>query len=307
MKKLFSIISDNIQTSFGTPIKLLQLLNERSDIRVEINEPNRVIAADSVVSWHRWGESSPFKWPRRSDGRIMGWKYSSGYYCSFEVYRPELADFGCCETTEQWTCDIQNVDGVLHSKSELDKFATLDDMVAKNSPEMINEVTKAMLCKNLAHGEIRILHNSDTSDHFARYQWDGRVFLMNGGGSHHFAAARYIASRIAQQVPLKGKLCTYSINDVAVGMLCRDFDIYAISDEAEISNRFHDAMESFKATYLLHDMPKPYGKAKAILLPKNDARSVRVSKVLREVGVADLGHHFAALCNRQSRNKAQPV
>jgi hypothetical protein len=234
----------------------------------------------------------------------MGWKYTSGRYCSFELYRPELADFGCCETTEQWTCDIQNVVGVSASKSELDKFASLDDMVEKNSPEMINEISEAKLCKNLAHSEIRIFHNSDTSDHFARYQWDGRVFLMNSGGSHHFAAARYIASRIAQQVPLKGKLRTYSINDAAVGILCRDFDVYAISDEEEISNRFHDAMESFKATYLLHDMLRPHNKAKVILLPKNDARSVRVSKALREAGVTDLGHHFAALCTRQSRNKA---
>ena len=55
-------------------------------------------------------------------------------------------------------------------------------------------------------------------------------------------------------------------------------------------------MESFKATYLWRYMPRPYDKMRAILLPKDEPRSTRVSRVLRESGVADLGQHLATLC-----------
>lgn len=70
----------------------------------------------------------------------------------------------------------------------------MDDMVVRNSPEMIDEISPAKLAKNLAWDEIRIISHVD-HDYFATWAWDGRVFLMNSGGSHHFAAAKYIAAR----------------------------------------------------------------------------------------------------------------
>ncbi|WP_448132588.1 DUF6685 family protein [Stutzerimonas chloritidismutans] len=57
---------------------------------------------------------------------------------------------------QRWRCDIQQVDGFSASKSELKEFATMDDMVVRNSPEMIDEISPAKLAKNLAWDEIRI-------------------------------------------------------------------------------------------------------------------------------------------------------
>ncbi|CAM5427238.1 putative protein OS=Stutzerimonas stutzeri OX=316 GN=CXK94_17845 PE=4 SV=1 [Stutzerimonas stutzeri] len=79
----------------------------------------------------------------------------------------------------------------------------MDDMVVRNSPEMIDEISPAKLAKNLAWDEIRIISHVD-HDYFATWAWDGRVFLMNSGGSHHFAAAKYIAARLEQPVELTG-------------------------------------------------------------------------------------------------------
>ena len=47
------------------------------------------------------------------------------------------------DADQRWRCDIQQVDGFSASKSELKEFATMDDMVVRNSPEMIDEISPA--------------------------------------------------------------------------------------------------------------------------------------------------------------------
>lgn len=301
MHPILNYLYDSLSESFGTPARVIKMLAKHPDIRVRIEEPAPVIAAGSVMQWHYWGKHSPGHWPRRPLGRIMGWKHEGGSYRSFEEHRPELEKFGLEDVTAQWTCDIQDLAGFSSSKSTLTDFTSTDDMVETNSPEMIDEITEEKLLKNLAHGEIRILHQKDTTtDHFARFLWDGRMFLMNDGGSHHLAAARYIASRLKRPVSLSAKLYTYSINPEAVNTLRSDFDLYLMSSKPEIFNDFHDAMESFEATYLLHQLPRPYSDdTHVILLPRNEPRSARVSKELGKAGLFDLGQHFGDLCARQ--------
>ena len=177
-----------------------------------------------------------------------------------------------------------------------------DAMVEANSRDMIDEISVAKLDKNLAHSEIRIIHKHDTSDHFTRYLWDGRLWLMNSGGSHHFAAAKYIAARLGQRVTLTGNLHTYSLNAIAIASLRRDFEMFVISDEAEICNAFLDAMRTFKATWLWHHMPRPYGNTRAILLPRSEPRSMRVAAALRRAGVVDFGAYLTEIAARQSKH-----
>jgi hypothetical protein len=217
----------------------------------------------------------------------LGWRNSAGYYSSFELNLPALEDIVQCKVVEQWECEIQDVKGLSSSKSVLKEFASLDALVETKSRELISEITEEKLRSNLAHNEIRIFHEQ-TSDHFARYGWDGRTFLINSGGSHHFAAARYIASRICHPVPLRGKLRTYKINKLAIEELRRDFDVYAISDDADISNEFFNAMKRFQATYLSVKLPSPFENSCAIFLPKKEPRSKRVSRALREAGMFDI-------------------
>lgn len=292
-----SFLIDAFREGFGTPVGLVHLLDKHPDTCVQLEEPPHVIDASSVVPWHEWG-----KYPHSScslPGRIMGWQNKGGHYSRFEIHRPELTNFGRSDLTDRWSCEIQEVSGLANSKSKLTDFTSMDDMVLTNSPELIGEISESNLQANLAHDQIRIIHNRDTTDHFARHLWDGRLFLMNQGGSHHFAAARHIASQLTVSVPLTGKLYTYSINPEAVATLRQDFSIYALSQQAEIANGFHDAMQSFKATYLLYNLPRPYERSYAILLPNGELRSHRVSNVLREAGAFDLGKHLTDLCKRQ--------
>jgi hypothetical protein len=280
------------------------------ELRSVLVEPEKTISTtNSVVRWHEWGTTPISYWPHRARGELMGWRNDVGHYRSFITHRDEFANFGSC-FTEDCEVDIQAVTGLSSSKSSLSDFSSLDEMVKTNSREMIDSISEEKLRKNLAHNEIRILKPGNTDDFLARFLWDGRFFLINSGGSHHFAAARYIASRLDVMVPIQSKLRTYGINQSAFNSLQCDYDMFVIPYAPEANNGFHKAMVSFRATYLWQFLPKPYEDKKAILLPKSEARSAEVAKVLRSAGFFDLGKHLSELVLRQTRehskNPAKP-
>lgn len=299
MHALVKTIVDGIREDFGHPVKLIRLLEKHPDIHVPLVAPTACIAAESVVQWHELGRAPSHQWPHREQGSLMGWKLRGKYdYGSFILHRPEYVQIGQRTTIENWVCDITDVHGFAVSKSELRDFSSTDQMVEANSRDMIDAITHEKLAKNLAHREIRIIH-SPGSDYFHRYSWDGRVFLINNGGSHHFAAAKYIAARLAETVTLSGKLYDYSLNAIAIAALCRDYEMFVISETTPISLGFHDAMAAFQATWLWHPMPRPYDNTKAILLPKAERRSMKVAALLRSAGVSDLGAHLTCLAATQ--------
>jgi len=302
MLPLLKTILGSIQESCGYPASLYSLLDTQPDLSIQLDEPACNIAFESVVRWHEWGDAplTHTLWPRRQRGEVMGWRYVGGTYSSFYVTLDAFANFGSCEITEGWECDIQDITGLAVSKSELKDFDSLDRMVEINSRDMIEPVTAEKLDENLAHREIRILHNNGSFDFFARYRWHDRLFLMNSGGSHHFAAARYIAARIEHPVPLRGTLRTYAINEMAVASLQRDYDMFVIADTPQASLAFQDTMQRFQASYLWKDLPRPYRDCRAILLPRTNARSMRVSAVLHDAGFFDLGRYLNKLVERQT-------
>lgn len=299
MNLFISAICDRIKEDLGHPVSLLRLLEDQPDIRVSLEVDTKSIAASSVVPWHELGTPPVMDWPRRPRGFLMGWtKSPDNQYRSFQVTRPEYAEIGLCEIIQNWECDIADVYGFSNSKSELRDFSSTDAMVECNSRDMIDSISHEKLAENLAHNEIRIIHNQYTTDHFARYLWDDRLFLINDGGSHHFAAAKYVADRLNEIVTLRGTLRVYSLNSTALASLCRDFDMFVIADNAEVSNAFHEAMSAFRVTWLWHHMPRPFYDTRAILLPKDEPRSRCVANILRKAGVFDLGAYLTALAAR---------
>ena len=61
------------------------------------------------------------------------------------------------------------------------------------------------------------------------------------------------------------------------------------NDDPYFSNAFFDAMQSFKATWLWHYLPRPHGDLKAVLLPRSDERSMKVAELMHRAGLLDLG------------------
>ena len=299
MPGLFRAIFGSLRENLGHPVKPLQLLLTCPQLHVTLDKPAPSICAGSIPHWHKLGADPLSRWPRTDRGTLVGWRAVGGHWESFRLDRPEYAQIGQRETIPDWQCDITDIHGFSASKSNLKAFASTDDMVETNSPEMIDEITSEKLAKNLAHREIRIIHSPDSSDYFTCYFWDGRLWLMNSGGSHHTAAAKYIAARLRRPVKLNGKLYTYSLNPIAIDSLHRDFEMFVIGDESQVASAFFDAMRSFKATWLWHPMPHPYTKARAVLLPRNERRSMRVAEEFHNAGIADLGAFLTGLAARQ--------
>ena len=298
MKAVLQWLFDALREDLGWPVKVRQLLATKEGVRVSLSEPAPCIRASSVTPWHRLAERGALHWPPQRHGTLMGWKHSGGHYFSYEIHRPEYEQIGVKTVVKDWRCDVSDVHGFSSSKSDLSTFASTDAMVEQNSRAMISEISPEKLDENLAHREIRILH-SDGSDHFEYYQWDKRVWLMNDGGSHHLAAAKYIAARLNRRVPLQGALHSYSIDAQAIASLRRDFEMFVVPDDAEFANAFLDAMRGFKATWLWHEMPRHFEATRAILLPRTEPRSMRVAEEFRRAGVVDLGEFLEDLAASQ--------
>jgi len=291
---------DGIREELGEPVTLMRTLAQHPELHVGIHPDVESIALADVTRWDELGVQPGLSWPRRDRGDLQGWRVSGGQYASFRIVRPEYALLGRTEVTQEWECDLSLLHGFSSSKSRLEDFKSTDDLVERNSREMVNEVSRQRLAANLAHREIRILHDASSSDHFVRFAWDGRLFLVNGGGSHHLAAAKYIACRLAERVPLRAALHTHWIEPTAVSALRREFDMFVVNDEPQAWIAFGDAMQAFRATWLWHYLPRPRADGgRVVLLPQSEGRSRRVAEALRAGGFADLGLHLEKLAKRK--------
>lgn len=301
MRKLFlnPIVvgaSDMIKEFFGYPAGIHKIINKYPAIAAGPSDLSPVVSIDSVTKWQDFNSGSSIG----DTCTFIVWrKASDGYYNSAHEKIREFESLVIKSTVDDWQCDIQDVSGLSSSKSNLNDFVSLDDMVTTNSQEMINEISKDNLYKNLSHKEIKIIHQHNR-DHFAYHEWDARLFLINGDGSHHFAAARYIASRIKENVPLKGRLYTYRLNEAAINRMARQYEMFALPKDHYIQNDFFDAMKSFSATFLKGRLPKPFDSHFLILLPKDEPRSAVIARVFTENKVFDIGLHFKNLLKVQS-------
>ncbi|HID45141.1 MAG TPA: hypothetical protein EYP34_05250 [Chromatiaceae bacterium] len=277
----------------GYPASLIEWGDRHRDSNLPTPTPDFNVCLNSVVRWHLWKGARRSLWPRKPPGSLLGWKERGGYYTSIEIQRNELLEFCRSETIDNWTCDIQDVVGLAASKSNLTQFVDLDTLVETNSREMIDAITPEKLQENLAHSEIRVLQPGSNSDHFVHHRWDGRIFLVNCGGSHHFAAARYIANRLSIPVPLKGRLIAHAINPAAVASLNLDF-IMLVSPGEELHTLLQ-ILHRYRATYFRHPLPQPLDNLDVLFFPRNEKRSTRASAVLRNAGLVDLGQHLLSL------------
>lgn len=239
---------DSVREDCGYPATLMKLIKSPVKLNSPIQETAKGIGAGAVVRWHDFGSLIYERGIYRD--KLNGWTHCRTYgrYGSTSIECAPLLRVGSEMQIQRWRCDIQQVDGFSASKSELKEFATMDDMVVRNSPEMIDEISPAKLAKNLAWDEIRIISHVD-HDYFATWAWDGRVFLMNSGGSHHFAAAKYIAARLEQPVELTGTYKIYGLCEQAITELRREYGMFVLSHEPDAWLGFNEAMARFKATY----------------------------------------------------------
>ena len=206
-----------------------------------------------------------------------------------------LKDLTVCETIENWECEIQDVEGLSGSKAFRYKpdFFSCDEMAENCCKDFIQPLNKENLLKNLNWHGIRIRNwENGGGAFFVQYLWDdGRVYLNNLDGSHHFVAARYIAKRINEKVPLRGRLKKYYFNKES--NLLKSYQIFMLEKQRQVENSLLEQMESCRAEYGTFSLPQPYREDfHAIFLPNNGQHSAAIAKIMRDAGVFSLSDYF---------------
>ena len=207
-----------IKHQLGHPARLNALLATDPALGYALELPPSV-STDSITRWHEW---RPAGW-NAQPGELRGWARINGQYQGHAILNGALATL--CEQAqfEDWTCDIRQVQVLSASKSPLEAFADLDAFAEARCRGYLDDASSDNIARNLVHGEVRIMQPG-RGDYFLYHGWAGRLCLINSGGSHHFATARYLAGVARQPVELKGMLKGYLLNPAAVTGLTDEYE-----------------------------------------------------------------------------------
>lgn len=297
-----SSLTSRVREAFGVPCTLRRFLAEHAQaLQVALDASPQRPWLGSVPRWHEWGQARAGQGGGFQAGEVTGWRRVRHFgYRATRTVLPALAGFGSCTHIPRWRCDLQDVAGLQAAKSELLKVDSLDALAQQGARSHLAEISRSKLNALLAHRDLRCLRQPKSGEPLVRHLWDGRLFLANAGGTPRLAAARFMAARIGQAVPLCGALHSCSIEPLAVSGLRRGFELFAVcTREPALAAGLHEALRRLRAPYGATPLPAPYADAQALLLPREDARAMAAAAELRAAGLADLGKHLSALVLRQ--------
>ena len=247
--------------------------------------PHSIDLASSVAAWHDWGA-------QQSQGR-QGF---DAELCQL------LRQITKKEVVENFKCDLGDVEGLSASKSDLRRYATLRDFALAECHPWCNDHRPEVVRKNLLHHEVRITKSPPfNSDYFVTHAWDGRLFLANAGGSHHFATAWHIAKEINLAVPLQGRLYRYSLRRDVVNDLLRSVRLLAAPAELTENKLWRRALQKCDVLLAYILPPDPCRGSVILAFAARNPRSSAVAETLAMNGAEDLGTRLQFIANSRAR------
>jgi hypothetical protein len=293
LKQIAQSLYRNVLDEVGVPASLTAVIQDHPSLRQVVFEEKKTAASRDIQQWEDLGLSSRGFDAQR--GVLLGWTDTQGSYASIDLPVTALSRLVSTRTIEQFTCDITDIETLGAAKSNLSEYNNLDEFAEQRCANLLGDISKEGLLKMLEHDQIRSV-GANATDTLSRYGWDGRLNLLNEGGAHHFAAARYIAKRTGIPVPICTTLHEHVFDPLAVAQLTQQFDIFAIGDPANDARSHLALQEAFKkvrATFFIGALPWSAGDyardASAIFLLKNDRKSERIADLFRKEGFMDLG------------------
>ena len=198
-------------------------------------------------------------------------------------------------------CDITGIEGISESKSAERYFSSVQAFGADFRRYKQTPVDAQGLATGLGHNEVRI-RNPGTSDCFRVHTWDGRVFLCNSGGSHHFAMASYIAAQLKHAVPLCGRLDVVEVNQKTVEWLLANFVVFAVPKHF---SRPHQVAMLAGSCYMSDGLEAiNMSNSKLLLIERANLESDGMQLLLHSFGAINLAGWFSGLLRAQDVNKA---
>lgn len=290
-------LKDAVKSLAGHPVELEHVLKKFGDISVNIEQPKNV-DANGVIHWAELGMDAHHR--NTDQGWVRGWRLRGGEWQSYDYHSHGLSELCVEDVEENWICDIGAVEQLSDLTPELKEFTSLNELAQKACAELIENVSEEGVNEIIACAEIRIIHQESSKDHFRRFAWDGRIQLINQGGSRHFAAARYIAGELNATFQLSATIQEMSLKPKAVHALHDEFDMFPVKNDPAMLEELMEALRAFGAEFCFMDLPSPFVGEKVIMLPKVVDRSVKTSKFLAQAGLSEMGSHLADLCGHQT-------
>lgn len=226
-----------------------------------------------------------------------GWTLIDGRFRRMKAQSP-YGPLTISATTENFAFDITEIDGISASKSSDRYFATVQDFGADFTTYKRTPVDANGLATMLAHGEVRI-SNPRTSDCVGVRLWDGKLFLYNDGGSHHFAGAAFIAKQLHLDVPLRARHEAIALNPQTVRWLLSTFVMLAVPNA--LAAPTHVAKLA-GACFVLSVPDCICPDATLLLIPHGSESTPRIVDALSCAGARDIGPWFSELLALQSDN-----
>ncbi|MGZ1522150.1 DUF6685 family protein [Xanthomonas citri] len=272
------------QDLFGTPLLLRELARDRASA---LAPPvfRRSIDEGDMPQWDLLAKRAG-GWPHRAAGEIRMWRYDRSGERSEKVI-VEAFKHLITESKSTMTVDIRDIECLVFSKTDLYKFATLDEMATTACPDWIKNVSREQL-----HALLAKAPPASTEGWLSLVAWDDRLTLIAYDGSHHFAAARYLAGQLNEPVPMTMELTKRSINAQALDELEQSYDAFVLLDRPDFN---HALTEAFKAASVPHGrkelrLSRALGDRnyQLILLPRESKRAMRSAAVLHAAGALTL-------------------
>ena len=288
MGTVLNLIVDSIQEGFLHPSRFIKKIKSHSQLQMLLKTPPQTASSDQIIHWNRW------------DSFYFDKKYTLNLRKKYDLtlqYIPELEYIVTVNETENWWCDIRDIDCLGASKSDLSLFKTLDIFATAVNHNLIADISEQNLNKNLQWEGGRVLNNPS----FYCYAWDNnRIHLCNSGGSHHFSAARYLALKLNKKIPVCGRLYTVHLDAQSIFSLLNQFDLFSVNSKDWFF--ISEECEHFGAPIGFYPAPRPFYDQTIIFLPRNNKRSMRISKLFKQIQLFDFSLFLLKSLKNQENN-----
>ncbi|MFP3637800.1 DUF6685 family protein [Paraburkholderia sp. SIMBA_054] len=205
-------------------------------------------------------------------------------------------------SVHHFSFDIRDVDAIGHSQRDRVVFPSIRAFGHDYVTHMHESIDTDGLIRMLDHREVRIIGREPTDSVGVRL-WDGRLFLQNAGGSHHFAGAAYIAATNGVAVTLTAHLNFIELNEPAIEWLLESFTIFLIP--RHISAKLVKVVALLTGRCYARDVPEAIAPDETLIfLPKSHDGVNLVIDALSRAELADAGPWLAACLSDQRANRA---
>jgi len=194
---------------------------------------------------------------------------------------PALDQICSSRTSGVITLDIRKITCLSASKGPLARSETLDDFAVAECQREIGPATAAQLEANLRYYGVRLASPfRGDGDRLEAVAWSGGTICWpNHDGSHHFAAARYIAGVMNHSVPITASLTSYWISHDAIAMFADEFATWVMPDRADTWSLIR-MIHQYGVRIGIAGMPLPYRNDLLILLPRRASGVAEIAAII---------------------------